>query len=36
MSSLQISGDRGMAEGMIAQLSRSETQTMEGMDRAVA
>jgi DNA-binding HxlR family transcriptional regulator len=36
MSSLQISGDRGMAEGVIAQLSRSETQTMEGIDRAVA
>jgi hypothetical protein len=36
MSSLQISGDRGMAEAMIAQLSRSETQTIEGIDRAVA
>jgi hypothetical protein len=36
MGSLQISGDRGMAEQMIGQLSRSETQTIEGMDRAVA
>jgi DNA-binding HxlR family transcriptional regulator len=36
MASLQISGDRGLAEGMITQLSRSETQAMEGMDRAVA
>jgi DNA-binding HxlR family transcriptional regulator len=36
MSSLQISGDRPMAESMIGQLSRSETQMMEGMDRAVA
>jgi hypothetical protein len=36
MSSLQISGDRAMAESMIGQLSRSETQMMEGMDRAVA
>jgi DNA-binding HxlR family transcriptional regulator len=34
MSSLQITGDRGLAEGMIAQLSRAETQTMEGIDRA--
>lgn len=36
MGSLQISGDRGMAEQMIGQLSRSKTQTIEGMDRAVA
>ena len=35
-SSLQNSGDRPMAEAMIGQLSRSETHTMEGMDRAVA
>jgi hypothetical protein len=36
VSSLQISGDRPMAEAMIGQLSRSETQMMEGLDRAVA
>ncbi len=36
MSSLAISGDRGMAEMVVNQLSRSETQPMEGMDRAVA
>ena len=36
MSSLQISGDRELAEAMIGQLSRSETQSMPGIDRAVA
>jgi DNA-binding HxlR family transcriptional regulator len=36
MSSLQITGDRGVADQMLGQLSRAETQTSEGMDRAVA
>jgi DNA-binding HxlR family transcriptional regulator len=36
MNSLTISGDRGMAEMMVNQLSRSDTQPMESMDRAVA
>ena len=36
MNSLMISGDRGMAEMMVGQLSRSEMQPMESMDRAVA
>jgi len=36
MSSLQISGDRGMAERMIRQLARTDMQRMEGIDRAVA
>jgi DNA-binding HxlR family transcriptional regulator len=36
MSSLQVSGDRDMAEIMIGQLSRSETQAMDSIDRAVA
>jgi hypothetical protein len=35
-SSLMISGDRGMAERMIGQLSRSEMQPIESIDRAVA
>jgi DNA-binding HxlR family transcriptional regulator len=35
-ASLQISGDRGMAEHMIGQLARSDTQAAEGSDRAVA
>ena len=36
MNSLQVSGDRDMAEIMIGQLSRSETQAIDSMDRAVA
>ena len=36
MSSLQISGDTGMAERMIRQLARTDMQRMEGIDRAVA
>ncbi len=36
MGSLMISGDRGSAEMMIGQLSRSETQALASMDRAVA
>ncbi len=35
-SSLHLSGNRGLAEMMIGQVSRSETQPMEGVDRAVA
>jgi DNA-binding HxlR family transcriptional regulator len=35
-SSLMIDGDRGMAEMMIGQLSRTDMQPIESMDRAVA
>lgn len=34
--SLQISGDRGLAEHLLGQLARSDMQAMEAMDRAVA
>jgi hypothetical protein len=36
ISSLAIDGDRQMAEYMIGQLARTESQAAEGIDRAVA
>jgi DNA-binding HxlR family transcriptional regulator len=36
MNALQISGDRALAEQMIRRLARSEMQTREGVNRAVA
>jgi hypothetical protein len=35
-NSLQISGDRQLAEHMLGQLARTEMREMEGIDRAVA
>lgn len=36
MGSLEISGDRKLAEHVLGQLARSEAQAVDGMDRAVA